>query len=95
MAAYVIVDVDVTDPVIYEEYKKMAPQAIAAYGGKYVARGGKVEVLEGDWDPGRIVVLEFESIARAKEWLESPEYCEARKLRHKASHGRMIVVEGA
>jgi uncharacterized protein (DUF1330 family) len=94
MTAYVIIDIEVTDPAGYEEYKKLAPAAVAAYGGKYRARGGATEVLEGDWAPKRVVVLEFESIARAKAWLDSPEYRTPKQMRHQAARGNMIVVEG-
>ena len=93
MSAYVIVDITVNDPERYEEYKKLAPPAIAAYGGKYLARGGKSEKLEGNWEPDRVVILEFESIEKAKEWIDSPEYSEARALRHKTASSDMIVVE--
>lgn len=95
MTAYVIVDITVTDPAGYEEYKKLAPPAIAAYGGKYLARGGHTEALEGDWSPKRLVILEFESVARAKEWLDSPEYREGRRMRHRTATTNMVVVEGA
>ncbi len=94
MAAYVIVDIKVTDPVGYEEYKKLAPPVVAAYGGKYLARGGKMETLEGDWSPNRLVILEFESAERAKEWLNSPEYRVARQLRHQTTQTNMVVIEG-
>ena len=94
MTAYVIVDIDVHDPVGYEEYKKLAPAAVELYGGKYIARGGKTETLEGDWLPKRIVVLQFESAERAKAWINSPEYSEARALRHKYAFSKAIVVEG-
>ncbi len=94
MSAYVIVDIDVTDPIPYEEYKKLAPPIVAAYGGKYLARGGKVETLEGHWAPQRLVILEFESMARAIEWLDSPEYGPVKKMRHKAATSSMVVVEG-
>lgn len=94
MAAYVIVDVDVHDPAGYEEYKRLAPASIAAHGGKYLARGGKVEILEGDWSPKRLVILEFETMQRAKEWLNSEHYRGARQMRHKAAKSSMIVVEG-
>jgi len=94
MSAYVIADITVTDPERYEDYKKLAPPAIAAYGGKYVARGGKSEKLEGSWDPNRIVILEFESTEKAKQFIDSPEYKEARELRHKTATSNMIVVEG-
>ena len=94
MAAYVIVDIEVVDPVGYEEYKKQAAATVHKYGGKYIVRGGKTEVLEGDWDPRRIVVLEFESMQRAKEWLNCEEYREPRKMRHRTAETRMIAVEG-
>jgi len=95
MPAYVIVDITVHDPVGYEEYKKLAPSAVALYGGKYIARGGAVETLEGNWSPKRLVILEFPTAERAKQWLNSDEYSAARKLRHQTSATQMIVVEGA
>ena len=94
MAAYVIVDIDVQDPVEYAKYKEMAAPVVAAFGGKYLARGGKVETLEGDWVAKRLVILEFENVRRAKEWLNSKEYSAARALRHKTSTSNMIVIEG-
>lgn len=94
MSAYVVVDIEVTDPERYGDYKKLAPAAVALYGGKYLARGGQVEVLEGDWTPGRLVILEFESAEKAKAWLESPEYGPARALRHQTSKTNMVVVAG-
>ena len=93
MSAFVIADISVNDPERYEEYKKLAPPAIAAYGGKYLARGGKSEKLEGNWEPNRVVILEFESIEKAKEWIDSTEYSEARALRNKTASSDMIVVE--
>ncbi|MBI2211161.1 MAG: DUF1330 domain-containing protein [Deltaproteobacteria bacterium] len=95
MAAYVITEIDVADPTGYEEYKKMGPPTVAAYGGKFIARGGRTEVLEGDWSPKRIVVLEFESLERAKEWWSSKEYGPAKQVRQKTAVTNMIVVEGA
>jgi uncharacterized protein (DUF1330 family) len=94
MSAYVIVSIDVTDPVGYEEYRKMAPALVAAYGGIYLARGGRTEILEGDWDPKRLVILEFSSVERARQWLESPEYRQARQLRRRTTHTNMVVIEG-
>ena len=94
MSAYVIVEIVVNNPEGYEEYKKLAPLPIAAYGGKYIARGGRAENLEGDWQPNRIVILEFESVEKAKQWLDSEEYREAKALRHKYATSKMIVVEG-
>ena len=95
MAAYVVLDIKVTDPERFNRYRELAPPAIAAYGGKYLARGGKTEVLEGDWVPNRIVVLEFPTPEQAKQWLESPESREARALRHLAATTNAIVVQGA
>jgi uncharacterized protein (DUF1330 family) len=94
MTAYAIFDIDVTDPERYEEYKKLAPPAITAYGGKYLTRGGKTEVLEGSWAPSRIVVLEFPTVEKAKAWIESPEYREARALRHRTAKTNAVVVQG-
>ena len=94
MTAYVIVDIEVTDAAGYEEYKKLAPPTLAVYGGKYIARGGGTEVLEGNWTPNRLVILQFESVERAKAWLNSPEYSGARSLRHKYARSNMVVVEG-
>ena len=94
MAAYVIVEIDIVDPAGYEEYKKLAGATVEKYGGKYIVRGGAVETLEGDWDPKRIVVLQFESMQRAKEWLNCEEYREPRKMRHRTARTRMVVVEG-
>lgn len=94
MAAYVIAEIDVTDPKGYEEYRRLGPPTVAAYGGKFVVRGGKVEVLEGTWVPKRLVVLEFESMKRAKEWWVSKEYSVAKQVRHKTAITSMIVVEG-
>ncbi len=94
MSAYVIVDISIIDPITYADYKNLAPAAVAMYGGKYLARGGKTEILEGDWQPGRLVILEFPDIERAKAWLNSPEYAPARALRHQAARSSMVVVEG-
>lgn len=94
MSAYVIVDIQVHDPVVYEQYKALAPAEVAAFGGKYLARGGKVENLEGSWAPSRLVILEFPSIEQAKAWLSSPSYSQVKQLRHQAAHSEMIVVEG-
>ena len=94
MAAYIIVDLEVSEPIEYEEYKKRAGATVEQYGGKYIVRGGKCETLEGDWHPQRIVILQFESMDRAKEWLNCAEYAEPRKMRHRTAKTRMIVVEG-
>src|ERR1700687_2682784 len=94
VAAYIIVDVKINDPFVYAEYMKLTPACIAAYGGRFVVRGGKHETLEGEWSPGRVVVLEFESAARAKEWWSSTAYAPAKALRQKSADTKMIVVDG-
>ncbi len=94
MAAYVIVDIDVTDPGRYEEYKARAAKTVEAYGGKYLVRGKPVEVLEGEWEPRRFVILEFDTVAQAKRWWSSEEYRLPKQLRHATARSRMIVVEG-
>ena len=94
MAAYVVVDVQVNDPVRYEEYRKTVAPTLAAYGGRFLVRGGKVEVLEGAWSPKRLVVVEFPDMATAKAWWSSAEYANPKAVRQSASHTEMIVVEG-
>lgn len=94
MAAYIVVQVEVHDPVAYVEYRKNVPATLARYDGKFLVRGGKVETLEGDWMPERFVILEFPSVARAKEWLASPEYRAIVDIRYRNASSRMIVVEG-
>ncbi len=94
MPAYVIVETDVSDPERYEQYKAASPGAIAAGGGRFLVRGGELVVLEGDWQPSRLVVLEFEDLAAAKRWYESEAYQGAKKLREGAAHLRMVAVQG-
>ena len=94
MAAYVVLDIRVTDAETFARYRELAPPAIAAYDGKYLARGGSAEMLEGSWTPNRIVILEFPTVERARQWLESPEYREARALRQAAATTDAIVVQG-
>jgi uncharacterized protein (DUF1330 family) len=94
MAAYIIAEIEITDPAGFEEYRRQVPPTIEQYGGKYIVRGGACETLEGDWKPKRIVVLQFDNVERAKGWLDSVEYAEPRKLRHRAAKTRMILVEG-
>ena len=94
MPAYVIVDIKVTDPDIYAQYRELAPAIVKALGGDYIARGGKTQVFEGSVSPHRTVILKFASLERAREWVDSPEYRDARKLRHKSTVSTMFVVEG-
>jgi uncharacterized protein (DUF1330 family) len=95
MAAYVIADVDVTDPERYKDYSAHTSESIAKHGGRWVARGGATHVLEGDWEPGRIVVIEFPSVDAAREWFDSDGYQELAAIRREASTARILVVEGA
>jgi uncharacterized protein (DUF1330 family) len=95
MAAYVIGDIEVTDPSIYEEYRKLVPATVEKYGGRFAARGGKVEPLEGGWAPKRAVLLEFPSFEQALNWYRSPEYAPLIKLRQKASRAKLFLVDGA
>jgi uncharacterized protein (DUF1330 family) len=94
MPAYVIVETDITDPERYEQYKAASPAAIAAGGGRFLARGGDLAVLEGDWRPSRLVLLEFEDLAAAERWYESATYQQAKELREGAAHLRMVAVQG-
>ena len=94
MPAYIIVDVKITNPVEYEEYKKHTPASLEPFDGKFLVRGGETSVLEGDWQPGRIVILEFPSMEKAKAWWNSPGYAPAKLIRQRASHTSMIAVEG-
>ena len=94
MAAYVIAEIDITDPAGYEEYRRQVPGVITKYGGKYIVRGGKVESIEGGWQPKRLAVVEFPSMEQAQKFYRSAEYAPLIKLRQKASRGKLIIVEG-
>jgi uncharacterized protein (DUF1330 family) len=94
MSAYIIANVRVTDPVQYETYKRLSSHAMAVHGAEVCVRGGAVEVLEGDWQPDRVVVLKFPDLAAAHAFNDSPEYAAARQSRQGAAVMRMIVVEG-
>src|SRR3954466_1961081 len=94
MPAYLIVETDIHDPERYERYKAASPGAVTAGGGRFLVRGGELAVLEGDWEPKRLVVLEFESLEAAKRFYDSQRYQEAKKLREGAARLRMVAVEG-
>jgi uncharacterized protein (DUF1330 family) len=94
VAAYVIVNIEIVDRERYAEYIQAAPASIAAYGGRYLVRGGRAELLEGSWQPKRVAMLEFETLDRAKEWWASEEYRAAKALRQACARADMIVVEG-
>ena len=94
MAAYLIAHLDVTDPEAFQAYREKVPAIIAAHGGRYLVRGGKAEVLEGDWRVPRLVILEFKDMAAAKGFYDSPEYQEILPLRTDNAEGTVALVEG-
>jgi uncharacterized protein (DUF1330 family) len=94
MAAYVIANIDVHDPTLYEQYRQGTPATLAQYGGKFLVRGGACETLEGDWQPQRIVVLEFESLEAARRWYDSEEYRGLKGIRQRATLSEVVLVQG-
>jgi uncharacterized protein (DUF1330 family) len=94
MSAYVIADVEVIDSAGYEQYRQQVPATIAAFGGRYLVRGGAVAALEGDWLPKRCVILEFPSMAQLEAWYDSPAYVPLRALRERTTKSRLVKVEG-
>ncbi|MCU0367376.1 MAG: DUF1330 domain-containing protein [Cyclobacteriaceae bacterium] len=94
MPAYIIVEVSIHSPKEYEDYKKLTPASLIPFEGKFVVRGGQAETLEGDWNPERIVVLEFPTLEKAKAWWNSEQYAPAKALRHRTANSKMIVVPG-
>ena len=94
MPAYVLVQIEIDDPVEYERYKALAPASIEAYCGRYVVRGGESQCLEGHWQPPRLVVLEFPDAATARAWWASPEYAPAKAIRHRAARSEMLLIQG-
>lgn len=94
MPAYLISEIEVHDAIGYEEYRKLVGATLDRYGGRFIARGGRIEVLEGEWKPKRVVICVFDSIERAREWYESEEYRIPKSIRKKTSDANIIVVEG-
>jgi uncharacterized protein (DUF1330 family) len=95
MPAFVIVEIDIHDRDLYRSYTQLTPETIAAYDGKFLVRGGETTLLEGNWQPKRVVILEFPSVDRAKSWWHSDMYSKAKEIRQKAATTKMIIVEGA
>jgi uncharacterized protein (DUF1330 family) len=91
---YVIVEIEVTDPAVYEQYRRHAEATVVSQGGKYIIRGGAAQTLEGDWQPKRLVMLEFPSVAQARAWWNCEEYLAPKKLRQISAVTQMILVEG-
>ena len=94
MPAYLIAEIEVTDPALYERYKPLAAAAIAAGGGRYLVRGGETVALEGAAPAGRLVILEFPSAAAARAFYDGPDYAEARRIRERAAKSRVIIADG-
>jgi uncharacterized protein (DUF1330 family) len=94
MSAYLVVDINVHDPAGYEAYRGQVPPIIAQYGGRYLVRGGAVEVMEGDWQPSRLVIVEFADAAAAKAFLDAPEYAALRRVRQATTTSQLIIVQG-
>ena len=94
MTAYVINDMEITDPVTFDQYKQLSPATVAHYGGRFLVRGGAIEPQEGHWSPKRLVVLEFPTVEQARAWIDSPEYAPARRLRQLSATSNLIVVDG-
>jgi len=94
MAAYFLVDIEITDDDRMREYREGVPRTVQKYGGRYLVRGSQGEIMEGNWKPRRIVVLEFPSVEQAKRWYDSEDYRQLKALRQKASNSNIILVEG-
>ena len=94
MAAYLIVDLEITDPEGFREYQKQTSSTLEPYGGKYLVRGGNYETLEGDWHPHRLVMLEFPSVEQAKRWYNSDEYASLKEIRLKTANTQLVLVQG-
>lgn len=95
MTAYIVVQVNVQDAARYDEYSRLVPDSLKRYGGRFRVRGGATEILEGTWQPARLVILDFDSVAKARAWWESDEYAEAKALRQACAGTEMILVDGA
>ena len=94
MPAYVLVDISITDPLLYEEVKQRTPPIVAQYGGRYLARGGHTESLHGNWQPKRLVLLQFDSLEQATAWESSPEYTAVKQLRDRCALVNMLLLDG-
>lgn len=94
MAVYLIADIEVLDPAAFEAYRQQVPATIAAHGGRYLARGGDTEVLEGGWSPKRCVILEFPDRERFRAWWDSPEYLPLRRLRERSTRSQLVLTQG-
>ena len=94
MPAFVITDVEITDASLYGQFLERVTSTVEAHGGKFVARGGRLEVIQGDWTPQRLAILEFDNLQQINAWLNSPEYTALDDIRSRSSKVNMVVVEG-
>ncbi|HLI08718.1 MAG TPA: DUF1330 domain-containing protein [Ktedonobacteraceae bacterium] len=94
MAAYIVADIEVTDPEEYQRYARQTPGTLEPYGGKFIVRGGQPEALEGDWQPKRIVIIEFPNIEQLKAWYNSPAYSAIMGMRHNSANSNILIVQG-
>ena len=94
LPGYVVAEVDVTDPATFQKYAEKTPGTVAQYGGHYIIRGGKNTSIEGD-APKRFVVIQFETVEKAKAWEDSPEYNAVKPIRHSSAKSRVFIIEGA
>lgn len=94
MPAYIVVDIEIHDADTYAAYRELAPASITEHGGRYLARGGRTEPLEGTWTPSRFVILEFPTLQQARAWWESSAYADAKRLRQECATTQMLLVEG-
>jgi uncharacterized protein (DUF1330 family) len=94
MAAYLIADVDIVDAGVFEEYRREVPATEARYGGRYLARGGSTEILEGEWEPHRLIIVEFPDMDSLKAWYNSAEYGRLKTIRERCANSRLIALEG-
>ena len=94
MAAYVIVDSVITDQAVFDDFLEQVPAMVEAHGGKYLARSGAIDIVQGDWTPNRIAIVEFESVELARGWQDSPDYAELRAMLNRSSNTSVIITEG-
>ena len=94
MSAYVIVDSEITDQAVFNDYLERVPAVVQAHGGKYLVRGGAIEIVQGDWTPRRLVVMEFETVEQARTWQNSADYAELKGLLNRSSNTAVVIVEG-
>ena len=94
MSAYLIAEIEVTNPETYEEYRRQVAPTVERYGGRFLVRGGAIHGLEGQWNPKRLVVIQFSDMAGLREWYQSDEYDRLKRIRQSSSTGKVLAVEG-